>query len=411
MIDFARPKAVRSRRGLRYVALVIETSHGCGRALLKGVSRYTREHGGWSICFEPHGKSEQPPPWLQAWRGDGLLVQIRNRRFAELVRRLKLPAVDVRGDVRVPGVPFVGVDCRAAARAAFDHLRERGLRHLAYCGLARGEDGLMDQRADAFEELVATAGLHFSRLRLARARRGSHGWEAAKPRIARWLEGLPKPLGIMAGNDGIGLQILDTCHRAGLAVPDEIAVLGSGNDEFVCSLTEPAQSSIDIAGDLIGYEAAALLDRMMRGQRGHAEPVFLPPRGIVTRCSTDVVATADREVAETLHFIRQNACLRLRVADVLRHAGLSRTLLESRLKRAIGRTIDQEIRQVRLTRAKELLAETEVPIKQVARTAGFGTSQYLSRAFHQLTGTTPAAYRRRLRTYPSGGLRGNGVRV
>lgn len=398
MISFTESATPSSRRRLRYVALVIETSHGCGRTLLQGVSRYTREHGGWSICFEPHGKSHQPPPWLRSWRGDGMLMQVRNERFVELIRRLGVPTVDVRGDVPVRGVPFVGVDCRAAARAAFDHLCERGFRQFGYCGPARGEDGLMDQRGAAFEEIVATAGYHFSRLRLGRARRGGDGWDAAKPPIARWLAREPKPLAVMAGNDAIGLQILDTCHRAGLDVPEQIAVLGSGNDEFVCSLTEPAQTSIDIASDLVGYEAAALLDRMMRGRRPTVDRVLLPPRGVVARASTDVVATADREVAETLRFIRHHACLRIRVPDVLQHVGLSRSLLDARMKRAIGRTIDQEIRRVRLARAKELLSDTEVPIKQIAHSTGFGTPQYLSRAFRQVTGMTPAVYRKLFRT-------------
>lgn len=395
MIDFAR-SAARTRR-LRYVALVIETSHGCGRALLKGVSRYTREHGGWSICFEPHGKTDQPPRWLQSWRGDGLLIQIRNERFADMVRQLRVPTVDLRGDVRLARVPFVGVDGRAAAAMAFAHLRERGIRQFAYCGLAEGIDGLMDERAAAFEEIAGKAGFPFSRFRAARHHGAEHGWDAAKPRIAQWLARQPKPVGVMAGNDAIGLQILDACHRADLAVPAEIAVLGSGNDEFVCSLTEPAQTSIDIAGDLAGYEAAALLDRMMRGEPVPARTLLLPPRGIVTRGSTDVVAGVDAEVAETLRFIGERACQSIRVADVLRHVGLSRTLLDARLKRSVGRTVDQQIRQVRLARAQQLLAETEVPIKQVAHSTGFRTTQYLNRAFRQHTGTTPAVYRKRFR--------------
>jgi len=399
MIDFARPRSTTARRhGLRYVALVIETSHGCGRSLLKGVSRYTREHRGWSICFEPHGKTDQPPLWLRSWRGDGLLIQIRNARFAELVRQLRVPTVDLRGDVRLRGVPFLGVDCRAAACAAFEHLRERGIRHFAYCGLAQGEDGLMDQRADAFEQLARETGCPFTRFRLARANSAGHGWDAAKPRIAQWLARQPKPLGVMAGNDAIGLQILDACHRADLAVPGEIVLLGSGNDEFICGLTEPAQTSIDVAGDQIGYEAAALLDRMMHGEPAPAGPVLLPPRGIVTRGSTDVVAGVDPEVAETLRFIRERACDRIRVADVLRHTGLSRSLLDGRMKRSIGRTVDQQIRQVRLARAKELLAESELPIKQVAHCTGFRTTQYLNRIFRQHAGTTPAMYRRQFRT-------------
>ena len=68
----------------------------------------------------------------------------------------------------------------------------------------------------------------------------------------------------------------------------------------------------------------------------------------------------------------------------------------------LGRTIHQEIDRVRIQRAKTLLAETNLPIKQIAQQAGFQTVQYLTRTFRRLTGDTPAAFRRR----HSGRLRG-----
>ena len=383
---------------MRHVALVIETSHGCGRALLEGVARYNREKAGWSICFEPHGKTDQPPAWLRYWQGDGVLVQIRNRRIAEVVRQLGVPAVDLRGDVPGLGVPYVGIDFRAVAKIAFQHLYERGIRHFGFCSLARGQDGRMDERGDAFEHLVRRSRSRFARLHLPTTIKRGDKWGQAKERIARWIDAQPKPLGVMTGNDAVGLQVLDTCHRIGVPVPDQVAVLGSGNDRFLCDLSIPSQTSIDIAGDRVGYQAAALLDRLMSGKAPPKRPVLIQPRGIVIRQSTDVLATDDVEVIRAVRFIRRHACDALRVADVLDHVALSRGALEPRMKRILGRTIDQEIRRTRIDRVKELLVETEVPIKQIAQNAGFRTTQYLTRAFRKSTGATPAQYRREVRS-------------
>src|SRR5262249_21362147 len=153
---------------------------------------------------------------------------------------------------------------------------------------------------------------------------------------------LPKPAGVMTATDRRGLQVLRVCVRAAVAVPDEVAVIGAGNDDCLCSLSHPPLTSIDLGPESIGYEAAAVLDRMMNGKPAPTR-IQLPPRGIATRLSTDVLATEDEPVAKAVGFIRANACARIRVGHVLKHVRLSRSALEPRLKRVIGRTIHQEI--------------------------------------------------------------------
>jgi AraC-like DNA-binding protein len=161
----------------------------------------------------------------------------------------------------------------------------------------------------------------------------------------------------MAANDDRGLQLLDACRRVGAVVPDEVAVLGLDNDEYLCGLSLPPLSSIDVDSETTGYQAAALLDRMMDGKRPPKRIAETVPAGVVTRRSTDVLATDDRDVIRAVQYIRENACRTIQVADILEHVSMSRAALEPRFRSVLGRTLHQEVQRVRVERAKSLLAE------------------------------------------------------
>ncbi len=405
---------------MKRIAIVAETARGCGRKLISGVAQYNNHlsgsglvggnsHGGrkrngrhgqesWSIDFEPQGAEALPPAWLKGWKGDGLLVQVRNERIADMVRELNIPTVDLRGRlVPIEGVPAVGVDFVGVARLAFQHLFERGFRNFGYCGLARDEPARLKRKCDAFLAEVAANGFRCSVLRLRIGRRRGNLFEQIKDQVASWAASLEKPVGVMIGDHPLGIHFLEACRHSGVTVPDEMAVLSSGNDDFVCNLSVPAQTSVDVGSDRIGYEAAALLDRLMRGKSVPKKPLLLPPRAVITRGSTDVLATKDREVAVAVRYIREHACRPASVSDVLHHTSLSRGVLEPRLKEVVGRTIHQEIRHTQIERVKKLLSETEWPIKRIAGSTGFKTTQYLTRVFHNAVGTTPAEYRRQAR--------------
>lgn len=198
----------------------------------------------------------------------------------------------------------------------------------------------------------------------------------------------------MTANDDRGLQVLDACRRVGAAVPNQVAVLGVDNDEYLCGLSLPPLSSIDINSEETGYQAAALLDRLMDGKSPPKRLPKIVPTGVVVRRSTDVLATDDEDVIRAVQFIREQACRPIRTTDVFEELSVSRGQLESRFRSVMGHTVHQEIDRVRIERAKTLLAETMLPIKQVALQSGFRTVQYLARAFRRRTGDTPAAFRR-----------------
>lgn len=390
---------------LRHVAVLIETSGSYGRGILQGIAKYNRAHGGWSTFFRPEGPKTPPPAWLRGWKGDGILARIDPRELTALSRRSRVPIVNLRGSGDALPFPHVTTDNAEVGQLAAVHLLERGLRHFALFGRPKGVNPTLDQRGEHFRAAVGRAGFECvefphapaaSRRQRKPASGAAVGWEEQQDRLAAWIRGLPKPVGIMACNDELGLQVLDACRRCAAAVPDEVAVIGVDNDVPLCDLAIPPLTSIDVNAEGIGYEAAALLDRLMSGDRpAGAKAIKVRPRGVVTRRSTDVIASEDADVAEAARFIREHACRGLQVSDVLTHLGMSRATLQQRMKQVIGRTIHQEIQRVKLNHVKQRLLDPTTTIKQVAREAGFASVQYLTRVFHATTGETPAKYRSR----------------
>ncbi len=381
----------RQNRVAPHVALLIETSLASGRDILRGIGRYVREHGPWSIYHEPRSLEESVPRWLQNWDGDGIIARVQNTHIANAVASTGIPAVDVLGVVRSPGLPLTHVDNAAISRLAANHFLERGFKRFAYCGVEGLNWSL--ERQQYFVQAIEEAGNECLIYSL-NSQRGV--WEDEQHQLATWVGSLPQPCALMACNDPVGQKVLEACRRSGVRVPDEIAVVGVDNDEPICAISSPPLSSVVPNHESVGYEAAALLDRLRAREIDSDAEVYIAPAGLVTRQSSDVLAQADREVAAALGYIREHACHGLGVDELCHELALSRSTLQRRFLRLLGHTIHDEIVRVRLKRAEELLAETEMPIATIAMRCGFGRQEYLGAVFRARLGQTPASYRRRV---------------
>ena len=386
-------------RGTPRVALVIETSLASGRDILLGIARYTRECGPWSIYHEPRSLEESVPRWLNEWDGDGIIARVQNAQIADAVVASGIPAVDVLGVVRRPELPLVHVDNAAIARLAAGHYLERGFRWFGFCG--HESLNWSHERQEAFRQAVSESGGEC--LVYHAENGGRENWEDDQDRLAAWVQSLPRPCAVMAANDPGGQKILEACRRIGVRVPDEVAVLGVDNDEPICEISDPPLSSVVPDHQRVGYEAAALLGRIWAGEvaRGSGLSVLTPPAGLISRRSSDVLALEDREVTEAIRLIRDRACQGLAVEDVCRELAVSRSTLQRRFRLLLGRTVHDEIVRVRLDRAQELLAGTDLPIASVATRCGFGRQEYLGAVFRARLGVSPATYRRRVVQTPS----------
>jgi LacI family transcriptional regulator len=377
------------------VALMIETSTVYGRNLLQGITRYLRSHRSWSIYLEQREVDTVPPGWLRTWRGDGVLSRWSDPRVAESFIRQDLAAVDL-SDRRAPfGLARINSDDRAIGRLAAEHLLERDFESFAYCGFS-GELWAV-RRAEAFLETLAGAGHACLLYESPWLGAGAHVREAEQARIGRWLKALPRPVGIMACNDVRGIDVLNACQTHGLKVPDEVAVIGVDDDVLLCEICSPPLSSVVPSIERIGFEAAALLDRLMEGEPAAGEDRFIAPLGVTTRQSTDVLSVGDPELGTAVRFIRENACHGITVADVLGQVLISRSTLERSFRSYLGRSPQAEIRAVQLARARQLLTETDHPVHRIAELVGFQHVEYFNVVFKREIGQTPGHYRRQVR--------------
>jgi LacI family transcriptional regulator len=225
--------------------------------------------------------------------------------------------------------------------------------------------------------------------------RDAHPWEEEQLQIMAWLSSLPRPAGIMACNDFRGQHVLDACNRLGLAVPEEIAVVGVDDEEELCELCDPPLSSVVPNAELVGHKAAELLDRLMAGDTPAQQKLLVSPTGVITRQSTDVLAIGDPEVAAAVRFIRENACKGANVDDILDRVPVSRSILERRFRKFLGLSPQSMIRQTRLKRVKQLLFDTDLPLSQISRLAGFKHQELMCVFFKKEVGDLPGSYRRK----------------
>ncbi len=388
-----------NRKPTPRVALLIESSRSYGRELLMGIAKYIRVHGPWSVEFEEGDPGEHFPEWFDRWRWDGVIARVSTPAIAEVLGKGGVPVVDLSGTVPGAGFPKIRSDEDAVGRLAARHLVRRGFRHLAFCGY-NGTDW-SDLRRASFERWVAEEGFACMAFEspgpqesFSKTDYDEHG-ERQERELMSWLTSLPKPCGIMACNDARGRQILNCCREVGVAVPDDVAVIGVDKDELFCELSDLPLSSVILNTQQIGFEAASLLARMMAGEAAEASSILVPPLGVMARQSTDVLAIEDRHIAAALKHIREHACDGLDVGSLLKVVPLSRSVLERRFAQMLGKSPKAEILRVQLDRVCRLLAESDLPISEVAVKAGFEHPEYMSRLFKKKMGMTPGEFRKR----------------
>lgn len=384
------------------VAVLTGLDGGYSRQVVRGVTAYVRPTRPWLMQFA--APTFDALALLRRWRPHGILGSISEPQFAAALRRLKTPVVNWASS----GVdlPHVGVDNDAIARLAADYLLRRGFRHLAYCGVSLYS--YSRQRGAAFHAALRAHQLIADDFEV-----GSHigsdsswgwAWAPAEPRLKRWLARLPRPAAIFACNDPLAVVLSEACHELGLRIPEDVALLGVTDDDVVCEMAYPPISSIGVPQRRIGFESARLLDRMMSARTAQPQAalktrdqggtsMLFGPTGVTTRQSSDILATADRQVATALRFIREHLDEPIQIADVARTAGLNRRVLEKRFRAVMSQSPLATIREARLERARRLLAETDLAVHDIASMCGFRSPERMSKVFRQILNCSPSGFR------------------
>ena len=386
-----RSAAISRGESLPRVALLIPAWSDYGRGLIEGVWEYAQQHRPWLLEMQP-GEPDENTDMPRGWSGDGVIASIHTRRLAAKLRALGVPVVNVSGSVR-EGVDFPRVtsDARAVMRMAILHLREKGLKHLAFCG--EPQRPFIDFWTDAFCSVMAEDGAEPVIYQTSTRIGPKAGLEARQNDRRRWIESLPKPVGIIGWATGICRHLAIACTESNIKVPEEVAILSLETEDLLGRVVHPPLSGVDIPIRRIGYEAAAQLDRLLHGEPATPHEIHLPPLGVTTRQSTDLVACADPQMQQVLRFIRDHAHEGIDVRAVLKSVPMARRSLERRFQELIGRSPADEIRRVKINKVRHLLDTTNMSIPDIAEACGFKYVEHMIPVFKKHHGNTPSRYR------------------
>jgi LacI family transcriptional regulator len=381
----------------RRIALLLDRSLSFVRGVLQGIRAYAAKRPQWVIRDGPprlHMVSR-----VREWQPHGIIAGLVLPEVARTLMRMRKPLVDTAFALPGLNVPTVDVDHAAVGRMAAEYYLERRFVSFAFYGSESACYSQVEERG--FRERLAQSGYAVSScysdfLPDAKA---SALWRKSAQKTVRWLRQLSGPVAVFACEDTAARYLADLCRQLGLRIPDDVALLGIGNDELECRLTAPWLSSVEVPSQRIGFEAAILLDRLMAGQPAPSQPILVQPLRVVTRHSTDIMAVEDETVQAALQHIRQHVGEAIRVADVAHAVAVGRRDLERRFRRFLDRSVLEEIHKARTETAANLLGDTHLPISAVARQAGFTSARQLDVVFARLKGLTPTAFRRQSQSH------------
>ncbi|MHC4477921.1 MAG: XylR family transcriptional regulator [Planctomycetota bacterium] len=388
---------VRSRR----VILLIESSRGFGRALLRGVANYVKVHAPWSFYHPPFFymrtsiKNDSGLSRLKDWKADGIIARELSPRIREEIRSLGIPTVfhPVLNETPLAGAGNICGDHVGIGRSGAEHLLSLRLHHYAFCGL---DDFFWSRkRAEGFREVIAREGFEPLFYRYPKSKR-QRSWRNEQRCLVDWLERLPKPVGLMACLDERAQDVMEACKQARLRIPDEVAIVGADNDELICELSNPPLSSVALNSVRAGYEAAELLDKLMtKKKKPRNRKVSVLATHVVARQSTSLMAVDDPQLVKALRFIQTHTYQPVCVDDVANTAGLSKRVLQNRFRDKLSCSVKGYIDRTRLERITQMLMDTNMPVSKVASELGFRGTEKITRFFKNAKGMSPLAYRRK----------------
>lgn len=394
-------KVIRSAAPFR-VQVVVQENLEYFRDVVLGVRRYGFSTGRLVFAdrWLDHEQAEDLRRVVKRDDIQGIVAAIHEPAMERRFAALGIPVVNVSNSMLRPRLPVVTQDDVAVGRLAAGHLQACGCRTFGFWGQAGAS--YSEERLAGFREVAATVSV-------GGCVEGAESPAELYARMRGWLAKQMRPLGLFAVMDTYALLLMRAARELGWRVPEDVAVLGAGDEDFWVEFESVPLSSVRLPARQIGHAAAALLDRMLtRGVKpgaavppsrggGKGRGVRLPGAEIVARPSTDVIYAEDEAVARAVRFIREQAGGNPYVDDVAKAAGVSLSALQARFRSTLGRTMLEEIQRVRVARAQRLLADSTLPMSVVAERCGFPNSQRFSVLFRQVSGLSPSAYRRQFR--------------
>ncbi|MBI2497326.1 MAG: DNA-binding transcriptional regulator [Opitutae bacterium] len=373
--------------------LPLATEHG--RGVLRGIARFFHQRPEITVLKFSDPRAYDPAA-LRRLRPDGIIARVATRRNEGVLAALGVPVVNVSGQIATPRLPLINTDDLRVGEMALRHLHGRGYRHFAYCGNPAHLGSTLRYRGFCAEarRLGVTAAI--AQHILPQGDQNAPYSDAARARLAAWLGTLPRPVGILGFTDRVALELDEACALVGRRVPQDVALLGVGNDLARVEFAHVALTSIQLNTQRIGSLAAETLQAMMDGRTVKPGETLVSPQKIVTRLSTDRFAVDDEIVALALDHMREHVGNTIYVEDVAKAAGVTRRVLELRFRSVLGTSVYAEAQRLHFERALELMPEPDLTLGEIASASGFESPSVFASAFRRRHGVTPTEYRRRL---------------
>jgi len=378
------------------IAILVETFNSWGRGIIQGISNYERAHEPWHFFLDPHSGIEDNIRMPAGWKGEGVIAPVRSLKLAEQLKKLNVPVVNVSG-VDLPEVDFPRVisDPPAIIRMAIEHLlNDCGFTNIAFCGEPNRK--FLDFWAEAFKTVISEYNIDPIIYTPPKGITTRSGIAAKQKDRQRWIEELPKPIGILGWDTMMSRHLTQDCERIGLKVPDNVAIISMETEDLLGEIAHPPISGVSLALGRIGYEAAALLNKLIENPTQPPETILIPPLYVTARQSTSIYAVEDPRLRQALAYIRDHACEGITVNDLLDKVAVSRRVLERLFKKVLETTPSAEITRYRMTKIKELLLKTNMPIPAIAAACGFRYTENMIPFFRKKTGLSPLAYRKKM---------------
>lgn len=363
---------------------------------IEGIIQFVQEHRRrWTYIIAPEWNAVSITQ-LVDWPGNGVIAALNTAKEAKCAKAFHLPVVNISGVLVNSPVPRSMVNNRALGILAAEHLADRGFQRFAYYGMK--DVAYSNQRLAGFADTLTTSGYSVTKLAVPStfSMRGKE-WLRQQRDLRDWVSQLTLPVGLFAASDARARQVINACQELGLKVPEQIAVLGVDDQQIICEHSHPTISSIARNNIREGYQAAQLLDRLIRGKKVKSEDHLISPAGIVVRESTATLAVNDERLRNALVYFHENIEDPVTVAEMCTYAGVSRRWLEYAFRSMLGESPFNYIRRQRLKHARRLLREeSETKINSIARRAGYASANQLAKAFRREFGESPRDYRRSL---------------
>lgn len=372
------------------VALMSEYPAGLEDDVISGVLDYVDHSPQWQFVGFGH-RPFRPFHEIDLREVDGVIGAFYFKSWAKAVADAGIAAVDTWADFEHQDLPRITNNDLITGRLGAEHLLERGVTEFGFV-TATGLWNLSQRRA-GFERVLQAANRSCDVLSVDLE---PTPIEQRVHACRQWLARLPKPIGIMAATDYLAVYVVDAAAQLGLSIPDDVAVVGVGDDRWASAVAATPLSSVQLNMRQVGYRAARLLEALMKG--GACPRVAdVPPVAVVSRRSTEIVVSDDDLVSQALRYIRNYVADEINVEDVLHEIGVSRATLVKRMKQCTGYTPSEAITRARIAKAKELLLATDMKMEEIAVQCGFRCHPRLQETFKRMTSLTPGQFRKQAR--------------